>query len=413
MNSRLSRNTPKNNLAFTGEIALSTPTHATPLTPFAESQNFRRMPPPPESIKSNQMNNVRRNFIEPDSASDKINKELNEIQELLERKKNQRLGIATKVEKIEVEPPAYILRTDNVKSTLSRTTNVTSTKNMVAPIQTDYLTMKFNAKEEVKKPRNLNPQETKSQPQLQPEKFSNLLIKHNTKKEDPSDKKPTLFTVPSNLKSQSIAKNNISKLNSESQKTNNDPIVLPKQINLEKSKNAKVDSQEPMKNQKIPNSKVVHELQKNGKVGGQITENQKNSKVQELPKSVKENSKNEKTKSLKEEPEEVIVITEVGEMKLILCQEGCGRRFNEKALVKHEKVCKKVFQEKREVFDSAGTRVIELKDENEKTDEKESIKEEKNKGWEKKSEAFRNVIRATKNQFFQPEKEKKGKGKGK
>eukprot|EP00658_Telonema_sp_P-2_P019334 TRINITY_DN17628_c0_g1_i1.p1 TRINITY_DN17628_c0_g1~~TRINITY_DN17628_c0_g1_i1.p1 ORF type:complete len:178 (+),score=27.74 TRINITY_DN17628_c0_g1_i1:151-684(+) len=34
----------------------------------------------------------------------------------------------------------------------------------------------------------------------------------------------------------------------------------------------------------------------------------------------------------------------------------CGRRFNDKALVIHKKVCKKVFQQKRKVFDSSAAR---------------------------------------------------------
>lgn len=33
---------------------------------------------------------------------------------------------------------------------------------------------------------------------------------------------------------------------------------------------------------------------------------------------------------------------------LQLCPEGCGRSFNEFALEKHAKVCKKIFQEKAE-----------------------------------------------------------------
>jgi hypothetical protein len=38
--------------------------------------------------------------------------------------------------------------------------------------------------------------------------------------------------------------------------------------------------------------------------------------------------------------------------KLYECNEGCGRKFNLKALEKHEPNCKKVFQEKRKAFDS-------------------------------------------------------------
>ncbi len=36
----------------------------------------------------------------------------------------------------------------------------------------------------------------------------------------------------------------------------------------------------------------------------------------------------------------------------IECPEGCGRKFNELALEKHVKICKKVFQTKRKEFNS-------------------------------------------------------------
>lgn len=39
------------------------------------------------------------------------------------------------------------------------------------------------------------------------------------------------------------------------------------------------------------------------------------------------------------------------------CRE-CGRKFNEKALAKHEKICKKVFSQKRKVFNSAKQRIV-------------------------------------------------------
>lgn len=42
--------------------------------------------------------------------------------------------------------------------------------------------------------------------------------------------------------------------------------------------------------------------------------------------------------------------------KLVECPKGCGRMFNEEAIVKHEKVCKKVFQSKRKAFNSAAHR---------------------------------------------------------
>lgn len=42
---------------------------------------------------------------------------------------------------------------------------------------------------------------------------------------------------------------------------------------------------------------------------------------------------------------------EYGEVgRLIECND-CGRKFNEQAIVKHRKICKKVFVEKRKAFD--------------------------------------------------------------
>lgn len=37
----------------------------------------------------------------------------------------------------------------------------------------------------------------------------------------------------------------------------------------------------------------------------------------------------------------------------------CGRKFKEEALMKHEKVCKKVFVQKRKVFDTKKQRQVE------------------------------------------------------
>jgi len=46
------------------------------------------------------------------------------------------------------------------------------------------------------------------------------------------------------------------------------------------------------------------------------------------------------------------------EGELIECREGCGRRFKPKALEKHEKVCRKVFQSKRKAFNTAEQRKV-------------------------------------------------------
>jgi len=37
---------------------------------------------------------------------------------------------------------------------------------------------------------------------------------------------------------------------------------------------------------------------------------------------------------------------------------SCGRSFNDQALAKHQKICKKVFIQKRKEFDSQGTRIV-------------------------------------------------------
>jgi hypothetical protein len=47
--------------------------------------------------------------------------------------------------------------------------------------------------------------------------------------------------------------------------------------------------------------------------------------------------------------------------ELIMCSEGCGRKFVEASLVKHEKICRKIFLSKRKKFDMAAQR---LTDEN-------------------------------------------------
>mmetsp|Transcript_59796 Transcript_59796/g.142352 ORF Transcript_59796/g.142352 Transcript_59796/m.142352 type:complete len:1034 (+) Transcript_59796:90-3191(+) len=45
--------------------------------------------------------------------------------------------------------------------------------------------------------------------------------------------------------------------------------------------------------------------------------------------------------------------------RLVECS-GCGRRFNEEAMARHAKVCKKVFQQKRKQFNSAANRLGDL-----------------------------------------------------
>lgn len=46
------------------------------------------------------------------------------------------------------------------------------------------------------------------------------------------------------------------------------------------------------------------------------------------------------------------------ECDLVECPEGCGRKFNRKALEKHAKACKLVFMSKRKEFNSEAKRFV-------------------------------------------------------
>ena len=45
--------------------------------------------------------------------------------------------------------------------------------------------------------------------------------------------------------------------------------------------------------------------------------------------------------------------------ELYECSKGCGRQFNSNVIAKHEKICEKVFQQKRKVFNTAAQRQLE------------------------------------------------------
>lgn len=47
----------------------------------------------------------------------------------------------------------------------------------------------------------------------------------------------------------------------------------------------------------------------------------------------------------------------VAQQDLHECKD-CGRKFNEKTIARHEKICKKVFGQKRKVFNSAKQRIV-------------------------------------------------------
>ncbi len=49
--------------------------------------------------------------------------------------------------------------------------------------------------------------------------------------------------------------------------------------------------------------------------------------------------------------------------ELIECTMGCGRSFKSDLIKKHMKICKKVFQSKRKVFDSSKNRTVQIGEE--------------------------------------------------
>ncbi|CAK91220.1 unnamed protein product (macronuclear) [Paramecium tetraurelia] len=112
---------------------------------------------------------------------------------------------------------------------------------------------------------------------------------------------------------------------------------------------------------------------------------------------------------------------QVVEEKLYQCPEGCGRSFNAKALEKHSKICKKVFQQKRKVFNSQKQRQIEAEDNvkgrggamkrqvqkqpmKQGQKQQQQVKSEKPK-WKAQSEAFRAIIRQAKGQRLTKEEQ--------
>lgn len=105
-------------------------------------------------------------------------------------------------------------------------------------------------------------------------------------------------------------------------------------------------------------------------------------------------------------------VDEYGEMEqededeeLIECGEGCGRRFKQSVLPKHEKVCRKVFQTKAKKFDMAAQRltdengkpIVDLKKIQKNNKDKEKKKDEgKIAKWKLESAMLRTRIKASK-----------------
>ncbi|CAK78638.1 unnamed protein product (macronuclear) [Paramecium tetraurelia] len=96
----------------------------------------------------------------------------------------------------------------------------------------------------------------------------------------------------------------------------------------------------------------------------------------------------------------------IEELELLLCPEGCGRQFKSDALEKHVKVCRQVFQQKRQEFNSKQARVV--TNDQQKLQRQGQIKEkqlQKKQGkapldpnWKKQSEELRNLIKESKQQ---------------
>lgn len=89
---------------------------------------------------------------------------------------------------------------------------------------------------------------------------------------------------------------------------------------------------------------------------------------------------------------------EPGEM--VQCTMGCGRKFNANAIKKHMKICKKVFQAKRKVFDSSKARTKDVVPDKligktkGKTTSQQTAKNGANKEkWKKQSEGFRAMLK--------------------
>ena len=107
---------------------------------------------------------------------------------------------------------------------------------------------------------------------------------------------------------------------------------------------------------------------------------------------MKRPEKQERETSMTSQPEE--------EIDMMKCPRGCGRKFREEIVHKHAKICKKVFQNKRKVFEAAQQRVLEGESvpiRRTKASRKPAPKQEvKKKDWKMESEKFRAMMRDAK-----------------
>lgn len=94
--------------------------------------------------------------------------------------------------------------------------------------------------------------------------------------------------------------------------------------------------------------------------------------------------------------------------ELILCPEGCGRKFKAEALEKHAKACKKVFQSQRKKFDSAAARKteeqlkLEVKPRRNQAQSKQPQKRQSTSAepkWKYESEALRDTLKAVRGEI--------------
>lgn len=82
--------------------------------------------------------------------------------------------------------------------------------------------------------------------------------------------------------------------------------------------------------------------------------------------------------------------------RLYECPEGCGRSFRRDALEKHIKVCKSVFQKKKDAIAKRGASLAINKNKDSKVDASvDPLRDrgEQTKQWKKESENFRNMIK--------------------
>jgi predicted RecB family nuclease len=99
---------------------------------------------------------------------------------------------------------------------------------------------------------------------------------------------------------------------------------------------------------------------------------------------------------------------------LVECGEGCGRKFNPDSIVKHENVCRQVFQKKRKEFNAQDQRLVaneqkKLMKKGEVVERKleEKKAREKVPKWKAESLALRSGIKQALDDDYVPTKEEK------